>query len=245
MNTPSPLVPQGTFPDARGRSHVRIAVFTILGIHVVVLSALMIAGCKKDDKGLAGLPVDTNFPPLETIVRDPGPPPVVTTQTSAPPVVNQPPPTIILPPTPTDTPPPAATTEYVVLKGDSFYTIGKKFGVMTKAIEGANPAVDPKKLKIGQKIQVPAKTTAAPAITPGTTSVGNGNGMIYVVKSGDTLGRIANAHATTVKALKAANDLKTDQIKVGQKLKLPTKDGAPGAPPVPAPVTATPTGPSI
>jgi LysM repeat protein len=33
----------------------------------------------------------------------------------------------------------------------------------------------------------------------------------------------------SVKALRTANNLKTDQIKVGQKLKIPTKSSAPGA----------------
>jgi LysM repeat protein len=44
---------------------------------------------------------------------------------------------------------------------------------------------------------------------------------LYVVKSGDTLSRIAKAHKTTVRALKAANGLKTDRIDAGRKLKLP------------------------
>lgn len=43
---------------------------------------------------------------------------------------------------------------------------------------------------------------------------------IYVVKSGDTLSRIAKAHGTTVKALKTANHLSSDRIFVGEKLKL-------------------------
>jgi LysM repeat protein len=239
MNTPSPLVPQGTFPEARGRSHVRIAVFTILGIHVVVLSALMIAGCKKDDKGLTNLPIDTNFPPLENIVRDTSPPAVVTTPTGVPPIGTPPPQPIGVAPTPVEPAPPGGTSEYVVLKGDSFYTIAKKLGVTTKAMESANPTVDAKKLKIGQKLQVPAKTALPTAATPGTTAPSNGTGMIYVVKSGDTLGKIAAAHGTTTKALKAANDLKTDQIKVGQKLKLPAKETAPGTP---APPVAGATG---
>lgn len=242
MNTPSPLVPQGTFPDARGRSHVRIAVFTILGIHVVVLSALMIAGCKKDDKSLTGPPVETNFPPLENIVRDPSPPAVVNTQTGAPPVAPPLPPP--LPPlTPIDVLPPAGMTEYVIVKNDSFYTIGKKLGVTPKAIESANPTVDPKKLKIGQKIQIPAKTTTASTLAPGTTAAGNGDGPIYVVKSGDILSKIAITHGTTTKAIKAANDLKTDQIKVGQKLKLPAKESAPSTRALP--VAGTPATPPL
>jgi LysM repeat protein len=46
--------------------------------------------------------------------------------------------------------------------------------------------------------------------------------MVYVVKRGDTLSRIARAHGTTVKALKAANGLEGDRIDAGQKLKLPS-----------------------
>jgi LysM repeat protein len=45
---------------------------------------------------------------------------------------------------------------------------------------------------------------------------------IYVVKSGDSLNRIAKAHGTTVKALKVANGLENDRIVVGAKLKIPT-----------------------
>jgi LysM repeat protein len=45
---------------------------------------------------------------------------------------------------------------------------------------------------------------------------------VYVVKSGDTLTRIAKAHGITVKALRSANDLANDQIVVGAKLKIPT-----------------------
>ena len=44
---------------------------------------------------------------------------------------------------------------------------------------------------------------------------------IYVVKSGDTLSRIAKTHGTTVTALKAANSLENDRIVVGARLKIP------------------------
>ena len=43
----------------------------------------------------------------------------------------------------------------------------------------------------------------------------------YTIKSGDNLGSIAKRHGTTVAKLRDANGLKTDQIKVGQKLKVP------------------------
>lgn len=49
------------------------------------------------------------------------------------------------------------------------------------------------------------------------------SGELYTVKSGDTLEKIAIAHSTTVKALKELNNLSTDRINIGRKLKLPSK----------------------
>lgn len=44
---------------------------------------------------------------------------------------------------------------------------------------------------------------------------------LYVIKRGDSLATIAKANRTTVKALKAANGLTSDLIRIGQKLKIP------------------------
>lgn len=44
----------------------------------------------------------------------------------------------------------------------------------------------------------------------------------YTVKKGDTLWDIAKAHKTTVSALKAKNNLKSDVITIGKKLSIPT-----------------------
>src|SRR6188508_3355023 len=48
MNTtPNPLIPKGTFLEQKSRSHIRIAVITILAVHVVLLGSLLMAGCKR------------------------------------------------------------------------------------------------------------------------------------------------------------------------------------------------------
>jgi len=44
----------------------------------------------------------------------------------------------------------------------------------------------------------------------------------YVVKSGDTLTKIAKTRGVTVKAIKSANDLSSDNVVVGAKLKIPS-----------------------
>ena len=46
---------------------------------------------------------------------------------------------------------------------------------------------------------------------------------IYIVKSGDSLYKIANEFNTTVDEIKALNNLSSNLLSVGQKLKIPTK----------------------
>ena len=108
--------------------------------------------------------------------------------------------------------PEAAGTEYVVVKGDTLGKIAKKNGVTLKALEAANPGVEPTKLKVGQKLTIPAGGTAPASDTGAARSTATSTGVAgeaYTVKSGDTLTKIAKAHGTTVKAIEAENNLTT------------------------------------
>ncbi len=53
-----------------------------------------------------------------------------------------------------------------------------------------------------------------------------GDGTVHVVRQGDTLSGIAARYGTTVRDLKAANNLKSDLIKVGQALRIPDAGSA-------------------
>lgn len=56
--------------------------------------------------------------------------------------------------------PPAAVdggTTYVIVSGDNFATIAARMGIPLQAILDANPEADPRRLAIGQTIQLPAK----------------------------------------------------------------------------------------
>src|SRR5262245_25949192 len=178
MNTPNPLMPQGSMKELnKGKSHVRIAVFTILAIHVVVISGLLIAGCKKDSET-----AQNTIPGISTNLAPALVPPQDITSTPPADMVTAPPAAStnpgIIPPPPTHELPaaPAGTTEYTVAKGDTFSTIAAKVGVPLKALIAANPNVDPKKLRPDQKIQVPPKakevsaTASAASSTPAAVS---------------------------------------------------------------------------
>ena len=233
MNNPNPFVPQGSLLEQKNktRSRVKVAVFCVVAINVLGLTALLMQGCKREqteaentqpvlDTNLAPM-ADTNLPPAVDTNLPPAPPPMVS---------PAPPP-----------PPPMAATEYVVIKGDTLSSIAKKFGVTIKALEAANPGVVPTKLQVGQKLSIPAPTASptAPAPTgmvPGSATAGE---ELYTVKSGDTLSKIARTYGVTVKAIESENNLSTTQIKVGQKLKIPAKTEV--AAPAPAPVAPAPT----
>ena len=73
----------------------------------------------------------------------------------------------------------------------------------------------------GPQPNIVAATKSAPAIPVNVAATASHTETLYMVKSGDTLTRIARAHGTTVKALKSANSLDGDRLVVGEKLKIP------------------------
>jgi LysM repeat protein len=225
MNNPSPLLPQGSMLEQntknKGRARVKIAVFFVLAIHGVGLLALLMQGCKGDKETASNQTEQTNtyaassqeFQPTNQVITNEAPvTQQVTTMTPAVPAAN-----------PADNP--GTATDYVVKPGDTFSHIAANKKVTVKALREANSGVEPTKLQIGQKLHIPPPT-APPMQTASLTSPAtdpNTGDPLYIVKSGDTLIKIAQDHKTTVRALRTANNLRTDGIKVGQKLKIPVK----------------------
>jgi LysM repeat protein len=226
MNNPSPLLPQGSLLEqkTRSQSRVKIAILAVIAIHVIGLTALLFQGCKREQP-LSGTEGDTNYTDMD-YMADTNYIPSYATPTPVPPV---PEPGTTIPPTvpaPTITTlPPVqqpSATEYTIVRGDTFTSIARNHGVTDRAIQQANPGVEPTRLMPGQKIVIPPPS-ATPAANGGATAptVSETGEQIYVVKSGDTLTRIANRYNTTVRALRDANNLTTDRIKVGDKLRIP------------------------
>ncbi|MBN8249502.1 MAG: LysM peptidoglycan-binding domain-containing protein [Verrucomicrobia bacterium] len=187
MSTPNPLVPQGSLLEqqAKSKSTVQVAAF-IVALHVVILGGLLFLGCKKEEKPLEPSLTDTLIspPPVSgdsnALPADPFATPtnaVAGTADSgfgAAPVVNPDPvplapatpiPSFTPDPLPLTTPSLPAGAEYVVQKGDAAYKVAKARGVSLKQLQEANPNVDLAKLKIGQKLQVPAPALASAAAT--------------------------------------------------------------------------------
>jgi LysM repeat protein len=256
MNNPNPFIPQGSLLEQKNkkRARVKVAVFSIFTVNILVILPLLIQGCGNKEKAadetaslsagsatnISSAPDTNTAPPSLPPVNSTSAPPAMTSNTLA---VSTPP-----PPPPPPAPEVPATTEYVVLKGESFYTIAQKFHVKTKDLEAANPNVQPTKLKAGQKIQLPGGATGAGSTggTAGTTAMPDSSGeTTYVVKPKDTLTKVAKEFGTTVKALRSLNSLKSDAIKVGQKLKVPSKAAPVEPAPTPTPAPAAVSTPAV
>jgi murein DD-endopeptidase MepM/ murein hydrolase activator NlpD len=136
-------------------------------------------------------------------------------------------------------------TVVTLREGETLYNLSKRYGVPVQEIMKASNVANASQVQAGQKIVIPIfvfssdapisapdnneKTRNARASTGtlsepdhashASNSAGDGN---YVVKSGDTLSRIARENGTTVDAIVSANRLSGTMLRTGQKLVMPS-----------------------
>ena len=122
-----------------------------------------------------------------------------------------------------------AELSHTVQKGETLYSISKKYSTTVKSIADANK-IDGTDIKIGQKLVIPEKNGAVQAKTNDSAlkndskidSKTEKNIQTYTVKKGDTWYAIARNFSVSVKQLYELNG--TDEksgLKVGQKIKIP------------------------
>lgn len=223
----------------------------VVALHVLVIGGIFVfEGCSRAKTPASQLADNESQPGDKTATPTPAP----VTETNL---------TSAVAPTPAPAPAPLAPAPapaipakaYTVKKGDSLYKIAKAEKITVEQLAKANNLTKASKLQIGQKLEIPAgapmvakadkpATTVAPTtsalpatsapLTLASTTIGSGNS--YEVKNGDSLWKIAKDNHTTVAALKQANNLSKDALKVGQKLTIPVKTTATA----PATTTTTP-----
>jgi peptidoglycan endopeptidase LytE len=253
MNNQSPLIPQGSLLEQKNKTRVRvkIAVIFVLALHGIGLLALLMQGCGHENAGTSGSGSANSNSTAATAPESPpanpapgfagasnaAPEATSTTSNAVGPSAAAAPTNQAQAPQPPEGANPSASapqlgvSEYKVVKDDTLSKIARNHHVGLPALVAANPGVDSKRLKIDQTIHIPAPTAAAPApsasaAAAGAMTEGADGQQVYTVKSNDTLIKIAHQFGLKVKALRAANLLKTDKIRVGQKLKIPAKTAA-------------------
>jgi LysM repeat protein len=189
---------------------------TVLAVHVVVIGLFAVQGCQS----AWNAPATSSGTPMPEPKMEPATVPA---------------------PVPVVHPPakawPSDTTTYVVAGGDSLSVIAKRFNVTQSEVMALNKITDPKKLRVGQRLLLPGKVDVNAAkpvrktaekktvavANPVTSAVAPvvAGGNVYVVKSGDCLSKIAATHGVKTVELRKANNLKSDVVRVGQKLTMP------------------------
>ena len=110
--------------------------------------------------------------------------------------------------------PVAGSNSYVVQRGDSLYSIARKYNTTVGELMDLNNLTSTS-LQVGQILKLPNSENN------GTTTPSNEN--TYKVVSGDSLYSIARKYNTTVEELKRLNNLTSNTLSIGQVLKVPSK----------------------
>ncbi len=123
-----------------------------------------------------------------------------------------------------------ADITYKVEKGDTLYSISRKYQITVAELRTANNLSENDVIKVGQKLIIPdADIGTAAALSQTKASAGTapaGKTTVITVQKGDTLYGIARKNGMSVADLMALNNLDSSSvIKVGQKLKV-TEGGA-------------------
>ncbi|MBO4856894.1 MAG: LysM peptidoglycan-binding domain-containing protein [Treponema sp.] len=135
-----------------------------------------------------------------------------------------------------------ADSVHKVEKGDTLYSISRKYQITVAELRAANNLSENDVIKIGQKLIIPTAdittavalaadnsqkkdndkpSTSSTTTSTTTASTSSSADSVYVVEKGDTLYGIARKNNITVAELMNLNNLNSsDVIKVGQKLKI-------------------------
>ncbi|GAK24772.1 N-acetylmuramoyl-L-alanine amidase [Vibrio sp. JCM 19052] len=107
---------------------------------------------------------------------------------------------------------------HTVKRGESLSVIAQKYGTSTKAIMSANK-LKSSGLAVGQKLKIPGSGAASVSI-PNKPNTVETETITHTVKSGEFLGKIASHYKVKIADIRRENNLKSDTLWVGQKLKI-------------------------
>ncbi len=123
---------------------------------------------------------------------------------------------------PKSAPKPAPAATHTVRKGETLWNIAQQHKCSVKKLKQANGR-NSNRIYVGQVLKLPATATSTAASSTTATSTAKAAPKptppkVHLVRSGDTLGKIAQANRTTVAAIRKLNGVRGSRIYPGQKL---------------------------
>ena len=110
---------------------------------------------------------------------------------------------------------------HTVRPGETLGSIARKYGVSADELVAANDLLSANRIFPGQRLTVPAAGAPAAPAPPEVSAAAAEAARQHVVRSGDSLARIARIYSVSVEALRSRNELASSVIHPGQVLHIP------------------------
>ncbi|MGR5001774.1 N-acetylmuramoyl-L-alanine amidase [Vibrio celticus] len=107
-----------------------------------------------------------------------------------------------------------SVSQHKVSRGESLSVIASKYGTSTQTLMKLNN-LKSSSLAIGQVLKIPGSTSSSSSSSAVKTKT-----ITHTVKSGEYLGKIASRYKVSVADIKRENRLKSETVRVGQKLRI-------------------------
>jgi membrane-bound lytic murein transglycosylase D len=130
--------------------------------------------------------------------------------------------------------------EHFMARGETLGHIARRYRVSQAMLMAANPRLNPRRIRIGQRVVVPtggapstklARRMAAPVVAAGTST-----SAFHRVRRGETISEIADEYGVTQRELRTWNNLDSrGRIRAGQRLRVVSPET-----PAPSPVRTVP-----
>ena len=124
----------------------------------------------------------------------------------------------------------SSSDTYTVVSGDTLSRIAAQHGTSVSALMSEN-GLTSTLIYPGDRLSIPggSSSESSSSASSSSSSTTTSSGGTYTVASGDTLGRIAAQHGTSVSALMSANGLSSTLIYPGDQLTIPGASGSSGS----------------
>ena len=119
-------------------------------------------------------------------------------------------------------------SEYAVRSGDTLSQIAQRFRVPTRWLKSHNN-LKGDRLRVDQVLLIPHAGGDSSSKKSATSVAATSKQSVYQVHSGDSLSSIATRFKSSVVDLRRSNNLRTDILQIGQKLKVETSVAVPSA----------------
>lgn len=110
---------------------------------------------------------------------------------------------------------------HVVRSGETLSEIAESYGIGLSKVRAAN-GLRSNNLRVGQRLVIPATAkNLGGAVANASNASDSNDARMHTVRAGDTLSAIARRYGTSISKLKAVNNLKNNNLRIGERLRLP------------------------